>query len=235
MRFASRKNHGFRLITVFALCLVFTGVQTARANTSKLTFTNIDVPQATQSVGHAIASDGTVVGLYADQVLATHGFLRCPAGIFMNPIDIQNAAATLILGIDPPAQFVVGVYFDSAGNSHGFLTNRNNLIAFVPVSYFGTVDFPGSIFSLPLAINTSEEIVGFYLDSSGNEHGYHAMANESNLTVGNFQTIDFQSNGVTAAATGTFGVNDNGDIVGTYIAPNSPQCRSFELSGSQFN
>ena len=113
MRFASRKNHGFRLITVFALCLVFTGVQTARANTSKLTFTNIDVPQATQSG--------------------------------------------------------------------------------------------------------------------------HAMANESNLTVGNFQTIDFQSNGVTAAATGTFGVNDNGDIVGTYIAPNSPQCRSFELSGSQFN
>src|SRR6516165_9699026 len=119
MRFASRKNYGFRLMTVFALCLVFTGVQTARANTSKLTFTNIDVPQATQSVGHAIASDGTVVGLYADQVLATHGFLRCPAGIFMNPIDIQNAAATLILGIDPPAQFVVGVYFDSAGNSHG--------------------------------------------------------------------------------------------------------------------
>jgi hypothetical protein len=43
MKSASRKNYGFRPMAVFASCLFFTGVQTARANTSKSTFTKFDV------------------------------------------------------------------------------------------------------------------------------------------------------------------------------------------------
>ena len=73
---------------VLALSLLLAGVQAARAQTSKLSFTKIDVLNAAFTLGQGVASDGTVAGTYYDQSFVPHGFLRSPTGVFTNPVDV---------------------------------------------------------------------------------------------------------------------------------------------------
>ncbi len=207
---------------VLALSLLLAGVQAARAQTSKLSFTKIDVLNAAFTLGQGVASDGTVAGTYYDQSFVPHGFLRSPTGVFTNPVDVPKSTATAILGIDPPGQFVVGAYLDSAGNQHGFVMRLSD-------KGFATIDFPGAFLTVPFDMNSGGQIVGAHLDSDGiTHHGFSVPVVEASLSIGTFQSIDLPS----AAWTAAFGVNDYGDIVGFYVPANSPpQCHSYRLSG----
>jgi hypothetical protein len=53
---------------------------------------------------------------------------------------------------------------------------------------------------------------------------------KATVSLGSFQSFDFPG----AAFTHAFGINDQGDIVGQWIAPHSPKCNSFQLSGGNF-
>ena len=57
------------------------------------------------------------------------------------------------------------------------------------------------------AINTSDQIVGLYTDTSGNPHGFE-------YTSGKFKDIPGPSGSIASAA---FGINDSGTISGLYV------------------
>jgi probable HAF family extracellular repeat protein len=71
------------------------------------------------------------------------------------------------LGINPQGD-IVGTYFDSSGNSHGFLLSKGT---------FTDIDVPGSLGASPgtttaSGINPQGAIVGYYFGSGFNIHGF---------------------------------------------------------------
>jgi probable HAF family extracellular repeat protein len=77
-------------------------------------------------------------------------------------IDVPGATFTDASGINPRGD-IVGLYFDTSGNRHGFLLSNGT---------FTTIDVPVAIFTDPSAIDPQGDISGFYTDSSGNTHGF---------------------------------------------------------------
>ncbi|HWW14011.1 MAG TPA: hypothetical protein VN310_05065 [Candidatus Dormibacteraeota bacterium] len=79
-------------------------------------------------------------------------------------VDVPGASNTLATGINARGS-IVGIYFDSAGNEHGFLLKNGN---------FSTVDVPGSLVGVSGAlqtgangINARGDIVGDYFAPPG--------------------------------------------------------------------
>lgn len=79
-------------------------------------------------------------------------------------IDVPGASGTLATGINAAGQ-IVGIYYDTAGNSHGFLLKRGG---------FSTVDVPGSLVGVSgmlqteaNGINSAGDIVGDYFAPPG--------------------------------------------------------------------
>src|SRR5262249_61607269 len=70
---------------------------------------------------------------------------------------------------------------------------------------FTTIDFPGATATFVAGINTQGDMVGYYYDSAGGEHGFL-------LTNGTFSTIDVPGSKITMLS----GINDSGQIVGSY-------------------
>jgi len=88
-----------------------------------------------------------------------------------HPYDIPASAATQIWGINSDADFVE-LYDDANGYEHGFLQRWGENTA-------RTIDVPsGPPFNATLtdafAINSAGVIVGLYMDTSANYHGYVA-------------------------------------------------------------
>jgi len=79
-------------------------------------------------------------------------------------IDVPGAAGTLATGINPQAD-IVGIYYDTAGNEHGFLMKNGS---------FSTVDVPGRLVGVSgtlqteaNGINAAGAIVGDYYAPPG--------------------------------------------------------------------
>ena len=79
-------------------------------------------------------------------------------------IDVPGASNTIATGINAPGA-IVGIYYDTAGNEHGFLLKNGN---------FSTVDVPGSLVGVSgtlqteaNGINAAGEIVGDYFAPPG--------------------------------------------------------------------
>jgi hypothetical protein len=68
-----------------------------------------------------------------------------------------------------------------------------------------TIDFPGATATLAFGINPQGDIVGWYIDSAGGNHGFL-------LHKGAFIPIDFPG----ATTTRVFGINGRSDVVGGY-------------------
>src|SRR6516162_4901229 len=89
--------------------------------------------------------------------------------------------------------------------------NPTNLDFTNPTGYalthgnFRSVNFPGSTGTYADGINKRQEIVGVYIDPSGNEHGFL-------LKGGHYSSIDFPG----AVQTTALMLNDAGTIVGGY-------------------
>jgi probable HAF family extracellular repeat protein len=69
---------------------------------------------------------------------------------------------------------------------------------------FQAIDFPGAATTWAFGINNCGDVVGFYFDANGNQHGF--LFNKKD----GFKTIDVPG----AAATSLFGINDERDVVG---------------------
>src|SRR5262245_5770069 len=68
---------------------------------------------------------------------------------------------------------------------------------------FTTIDPPGSILTIPFAINPAGDVVGLYTDAVGMTHGYLFHDNA-------FTPVDFPG----ASGTRARGINPQGDVVG---------------------
>lgn len=103
---------------------------------------------------------------------------------------------TAPFGINNRGQLVGG--YDTAGFViHGFLLDGGR---------FTTIDVPGALRTLALRINARGQILGNYEDERGGCHGFL-------LDDGRFEAID-----VPGSPTQAIGLNDRGQVAGTYIA-----------------
>jgi probable HAF family extracellular repeat protein len=111
-------------------------------------------------------------------------------------IDVPGAALTACIGINDSGQ-VVGWYELTSGEpSHGFLFDRGT---------FTTIDAPLATSTMLTGINNRSQIVGF----SGGDMGHGFLFDK-----GRFTAIDVP--GTTGIGTQLGGINDRGQIVGSY-------------------
>ncbi len=95
---------------------------------------------------------------------------------------------------------VVGIYsFDGQATDHGF-TFKNGT--------YSSLDVPGEPFTDVWGTNSSGQIVGSYVDSLSDQHGFL-------YSGGAFTTIDVTFAGATT--TTALGINDLGQIVGAWV------------------
>lgn len=71
------------------------------------------------------------------------------------------------------------------------------------------LDFPGAVFTMPLDINDSGVVTGYFVDDSSAAHGF-VWANGRVIAV-----FDFPD----AVLTVPYGINNAGQVVGGYLAP----------------
>ncbi len=113
-----------------------------------------------------------------------------------NFVSVPGSTATFLIGMNNLGQ-VVGFYYDSAGQGHGFLSNGKQ---------FTTIDPPGATFTELASVNDAGVVGGEYAGTDGIYHGF-------SYQNGKFTRIDFPN------STGTFvsSVNLFGDVVGSYF------------------
>lgn len=90
-----------------------------------------------------------------------------------------------------------------------------------PPFQFSSIDYPGAVLTNAQGINPGGDIVGTYVDTFGNQHGFL-------LSNGTFTSLDYPG----AAGTFARGISPDGDIVGSYSTPpgTPPNIHGFLLS-----
>jgi uncharacterized membrane protein len=152
---------------------------------------------ATQTFGRSINAQGDIVGFYTVPP-TTRGFLRTLDGA-ISTIDAPGAIQTQALGNNSLHE-IAGAYrqpADPPSQFHAFLLRLGQFISF---------DLPGACSSGARQISEAGEIVGFYTDCSGLNHGYLLARH------GSFTAIDFPG----AVQTQALAINPGGEIVGNY-------------------
>src|SRR5712692_5958726 len=185
------------------------------------TFTTIDYPGATNSSAQAVNNAGLVVGAYTDASDTNHGFQF--DGTNYTSIDFPGASGTAAADINNAGK-VVGTY-TIGSTSHGF---------WLQGSKYNGFDVPGASTTAVLGINDADQLVGVWqegLIASRTRgpwivaaHGYQWDPN------GTLTNIDVPS----AIFTIPSGINNAGQIVGTYIDSNF-RSHGFLLDGGSFS
>ena len=169
-------------------------------------YTRIAVPGAVTTTVVGINNRTQVVGQYQTPDGVFHGYVW-ERGRFTT-IDVPGAAATSLVDINDRGQ-LLGAYADDLtgrpGTVHGFVWDRGRLRSF---------DGPAGTLLLPGDLNNRGQIVGATIDpATETAHGF-LLANGAN---GPFTPIRFPD----APSTLAFGLNDRGQITGTYNNPNA--------------
>jgi uncharacterized membrane protein len=196
-------------VAVGEYCYVTTACEQAVGGTGPFLFANGDYKTLTfpATVLGAYPSGinllGQIVGVYFDTSSTIHGFVL--DGSHFRSIDAPGTAPTGFLGtytsgINTQGD-LVGQYFDQNNNAHDFVIKDG---VFKPF----TLPIADSVYDSPNGMNDLGDIVGSFQDKLGNTHGYL-------LSHGVAQVIDFPGSQFTQA----WGINFEGDIVGSYSVP----------------
>jgi hypothetical protein len=150
--------------------------------------------QVLQSVNHQYSLLGTL----------TSASSVCPNFSNFGEVSyaIIGADTTVFTGVNNQHQ-VVG-YFTVGDGLGSFILSNIDPIANTPIT-FGDVYFPGSLVTYALGLNDAGNVVGIYLDTQQQVHGFFLQG-----TI--YISIDFPG----AVATEALGTNNHGDIVGDY-------------------
>lgn len=155
-------------------------------------------PNAANTIFYGNNDLGAIAGSYSAS--RTHGFILYKGTIYA--VNFPNAAETEAMGINN-AGVIVGTYFTNTTftNAAGFYRNSSGYHRLV---------VPGATATFARAISNSGVIAGFFIDVSGNTHGF-------TYASGAFKTIDFPG----ATSTEVHGINKYGTLVGLYrTSPN---------------
>jgi hypothetical protein len=110
-------------------------------------YSTLTVPGSTGTVAFSVNSLRQIVGEYADNSGAIHGFVDT-AGMFTQ-VDFPGALQTAVTDMNAAGD-MVGVWFDST-TSHGFIDKGG---------VFASLDFPGATETQATGINADDEVVG---------------------------------------------------------------------------
>jgi uncharacterized membrane protein len=171
-------------------------------------FSSYDVPGALATGAFKNNDRGQIVGVYSNEsrdrvgTADAHGFLYDHGQL--TRIDAPGAALTFLFDINDRGE-ILGVG-TNAENRAGFGFVRDSR-----GNYTRLPDVPGALTTLPSGFNNRGQVVGFYVDGNGAQHGYL-------LEQGRFTTIDVPG----AVATDAFGINDRGQIVGAFGTAPAP-------------
>ena len=167
-------------------------------------FENVEFPGHLNTIAAGVTDIGEVIGCYHDHDFSTtmHGMILSHGNY--TALDghyppLPNESASMNNGATPHGDLLVGLWTDTAGNTHGYLLRPSD-------GEFTPFDYPNSIHTEAWGINASHEAVGLYLDQSSNYHGFV-------LSRGHFSSIDYPG----AAGTLAFGINPQGDAVGMFF------------------
>ena len=124
----------------------------------ELTYTSLDVPDATLTTASGINARGDVVGLYRDANNRVHGFLLRDGAFTTIDVPFQGVVNTEARGISPDGD-IVGTYRlagERPVDIHGFLLTKHG--------EFIRADFPGHKNTIPQRISPDGTIYGCYHD-----------------------------------------------------------------------
>jgi len=183
------------LVVVASISLVSCG-QGSATHVSFSSFTTIDFPGTTETLLFRINANGEIVGAYTVGPNVEHGFLL-QGGTFTT-FDVPNGVgATQPEGINDTSE-VTGTYYDATtGLEPGFLRHPDgSVVDIVPPNSGGYTEANG--------INNSGTIAG---------RDIGAVSEGFVLSNGKYTITDVPG----ATNTSLFGINNLGDIVGSYV------------------
>jgi len=155
-------------------------------------------PAAAATYAYDINDFGVVAGTIRPYAVPPSGFLRLPFGNF-NPVVVPGSANTQVIRINDLGE-VTG-YYNGPSGLEGFIRDLRG--RYIPVAY------PGALFTLVYGSNVRGQVVGEYVDSGQLGHAFVYDVNSSKFT-----TITVPGG---SGASGASGINNAGDIVGSYV------------------
>ncbi len=176
-------------------------------------YTKVDYPRSQRTQVFGINAQEDIVGNYSDAT-GTYGFLR-HQGRYSTLHDPKAGAKgnTFANGINAQGD-IAGQWFDSKGVSHGFLLHQGRYTTLDHAKAGTTSAWMGTY---PNGINAQGDIVGSYVDSTGARHGFLRRQ-------GRYTTLDAPQaaspSGTGGVGTVAAGINEQGDITGTYLDSN---------------
>jgi probable HAF family extracellular repeat protein len=136
------------------------------------------VSNAVVTNAQSVNNNGLVTGFYSTDGIHQHGFFfNTTTDSYILPADpVQpNLVLTQFLGINDNG-LAVGYWQDFAGSQHGFIYNFDtNTYTFLDEP--NAANNGGLEITQITGINDSDQITGFYVDSSGVQRGFYADAN----------------------------------------------------------
>jgi hypothetical protein len=161
------------------------------------TFTEYDVPGATNTAVLGINDAGDFAGGFADSNGNFPAFVS--VGGTITSFSVPGALSTAVYHLNNSNQLVVGYYFDSSGTLHGTFRDANGALHF-------PIDPSGSTATILFGVNERNWVVGRYADSLGVTHGLFFVP------PNNFFTFDYPGSTFTSLN----GINAQGLICGRY-------------------
>ena len=133
-------------------------------------FTTLTPPNASSTNPIGIDDNGQVVGSYWD---ASNNVLSFVYHGGYTTLNMPGSTYTSVQGINSvrdihPIVQVLGWYDDACGTMRGFVYIRAN---------YTTLAVPGATQTSPGGINVNGQVVGYYIDSKQNRHGFLATPN----------------------------------------------------------
>jgi uncharacterized membrane protein len=212
-----------------------------RQSALNFTFGMIDFPRSPDSTAQGLNSRGDVVGLYGPNLPAYEGREQSYVleGNTFEELVYPGAPYTIGLGINKSRK-IVGGYYGSDGNLHGFLRKGKD---------YTTIDYPGSDNTYATSINDAGVIIGIHYQNTENTiHGFVLKKgvyttfdppnstyteplgmNSAGVIVGGYEDQNFVNHGFIyqqgtfttvdypgASNTDLTGINDQGQMVGGY-------------------
>jgi hypothetical protein len=158
------------------------------------TFTAMNYPSSAQTQVIGINDTNGTAGFYVDTKGVTHGFYQV-SGTYRSQ-DFPSTTFNQFLGWNNNQQ-AAGYSQDSAGNFHPYVWNKS--------TPYESILIPGAVSAQATNINNVGSISGFYIDSTGTNHGFL-------FYNGLFTRLTYPG----ATFTQALGVNDTNEVVGTY-------------------